>query len=281
MRRARSQDDIFRDELGKDLAELGTQPVDPNLWHKFRERISCCAGEFDNPATYKKLREALNESETKFGTSGNAVFYLSVQPDYFATIAKRLSEFGLLREENDRWRRVIIEKPFGHDLGSARKLNSQLTSVLQEHQIYRIDHYLGKETAQNLLVFRIGNAIFEPVWNRRYIDHVQLIVAESIGVEGRGAFYETAGAFRDVMKNHMFMLLALIAMEPPTSLEGEAIRNEKVKLLRSIHASTPEEALTDTVRGQYGEEIVGGKKVPGYRQEANVNPNSTVETYAA
>jgi len=274
-------DDVFRDQLGKDLAELGTQPVDPNLWSKFRERISYCAGEFDNPATYKKLADALSESETKFGTSGNAVFYLSVQPDYFATIAKRLSESGLLREENGRWRRVIIEKPFGHDLDSARKLNSQLTSVLQEHQIYRIDHYLGKETAQNLLVFRLGNAIFEPVWNRRYIDHVQLIVAESIGVEGRGAFYETAGAFRDVMQNHMFMLLALIAMEPPTSLEGEAIRNEKVKLLRSIHFSTPEEALTDTVRGQYGEGIVGGKKVSGYRQEPNVNPNSTVETYAA
>ena len=269
--------DVFRDQLGKDLAELGTQPVDPNLWSKFRERISYCAGEFDNPVTYKKLADALSESETKFGTSGNAVFYLSVQPDYFATIAKRLSEFGLLGEENGRWRRVIIEKPFGHDLDSARKLNSQLTSVLQEHQIYRIDHYLGKETAQNLLVFRIGNAIFEPVWNRRYIDHVQLIVAESIGVEGRGAFYETAGAFRDVMQNHMFMLLALIAMEPPTSLEGEAIRNEKVKLLRSIHLSTPEEALSDTVRGQYGEGIVGGKKVSGYRREPNVNPNSTVE----
>ena len=274
-------DDVFRDQLGKDLAELGTQQVDPNFWSKFRERISYCAGEFDNPATYKKLADALSESETKFGTSGSAVFYLSVQPDYFATIAKRLSESGLLREENGRWRRVIIEKPFGHDLDSARKLNSQLTSVLQEHQIYRIDHYLGKETAQNLLVFRIGNAIFEPVWNRRYIDHVQLIVAESIGVEGRGAFYETAGAFRDVMQNHMFMLLALIAMEPPTSLEGEAIRNEKVKLLRSIHFSTPEEALTDTVRGQYGEGIVGGKKVSGYRQEPSVNPNSTVETYAA
>jgi glucose-6-phosphate 1-dehydrogenase len=156
-----------------------------------------------------------------------------------------------LREENGRWRRVIIEKPFGHDLDSARKLNTQLTSVLQEHQIYRIDHYLGKETAQNLLVFRLGNAIFEPVWNRRYIDHEQLIVAECIGVEGRGAFYETAGAFRDVMQNHMFMLLALIAMEPPTSLEGEAIRNEKVKLLKSIHRSTLEEALQDTVRGQY------------------------------
>src|SRR6202047_942270 len=252
-------DEVFRNQLGKDLAELGTQPVDPNLWNLFRGRLSYCAGEFDNPATYKKLAEALAESEKDFKTSGNVVFYLSVQPDYFADIAKRLSEAGLLREEAG-WRRVIIEKPFGHDLETARKLNSQLTSVLQEHQIYRIDHYLGKETAQNLLVFRIGNAIFEPVWNRRYIDHVQLIVAESIGVEGRGAFYETAGAFRDVMQNHMFMLLALIAMEPPPSLVGDAIRNEKVKLLRSIHSSTPEEALTDTVRGQYGEGVVGGKK---------------------
>jgi glucose-6-phosphate 1-dehydrogenase len=274
-------DDIFRDQLGKGLSEFGTQPIDPNLWSKFRERISYCAGEFDKPETYKKLAEALRESETKFGTAGNAIFYLSIPPDYFGTIAMRLSEAGLLREENGRWRRVIIEKPFGHDLDSARKLNAELTSVLQERQIYRIDHYLGKETAQNLLVFRLGNAIFEPVWNRRYIDHVQLTVAESIGVEGRGAFYETTGAFRDVMQNHMFMLLALIAMEPPTSLEGEAIRNEKVKLLRSIHLSTPEEALANTVRGQYGEGIVNGKKVPGYRQEPKVNPNSTVETFAA
>jgi len=273
-------DEIFRNQLGKDLAELGTQPVDPNLWNVFRGRISYCAGEFDNPATYKKLAESLAESEKNFKTSGNVVFYLSVQPDYFGAIAQRLSEAGLLREENG-WRRVIIEKPFGHDLDSARKLNAELTSVLQEHQIYRIDHYLGKETAQNLLVFRLGNAIFEPIWNRRYIDHVQLTVAESIGVEGRGAFYESAGAFRDVMQNHMFMLLALIAMEPPTSLEGEAIRNEKVKLLRSIRQTTPEEALMNTVRGQYGEGIAGGKKVPAYRQEPNVNPNSTVETFAA
>ena len=274
-------DDIFREQLGKDLAALGTQPVDPNLWSKFRERISYCAGEFAKPETYKKLAEALRESEIKFGTAGNAVFYLSVPPDHFGTIAKHLSQACLLREENGRWRRVIIEKPFGHDLDSARRLNAELTSVLQERQIYRIDHYLGKETAQNLLVFRLGNAIFEPIWNRRYIDHVQLTVAESIGVEGRGAFYETAGAFRDVIQNHMFMLLALIAMEPPTSLEGEAIRNEKVKLLRSIHLLTPEEVLADTVRGQYGEGIVNGKKVPGYRQEPKVNPNSTVETFAA
>src|SRR3984957_6824880 len=274
-------DDIFRDQLGKALAELGTQPVDPNLWSRFRGRISYCAGQFDDPETYKKLKKALEASEKELKTSGNVVFYLSVQPDYFATIAKRLSEAGLLNEEGSQWRRVIIEKPFGHDLASARTLNAQLTSVLKEHQIYRIDHYLGKETAQNLLVFRLGNAIFEPIWNRRYVDYVQLTVAESIGVEGRGAFYESAGAFRDVMQNHMFMLLALIAMEPPTSLEGEAIRNEKVKLLRSIHLSTPEEALADSVRGQYGEAMVGGKKVAGYRQELNVNPNSTVETYAA
>jgi glucose-6-phosphate 1-dehydrogenase len=274
-------DEVFRDQLGKDLAELGTQPVDPNLWSRFRGRISYCAGDFDTPATYKKLAEVLAESEKNHKTSGNVVFYLSVQPDYFATIARRLSEAGLLVEENGRWRRVIIEKPFGHDLASARELNTKLTSVLQEHQIYRIDHYLGKETAQNLLVFRLGNAIFEPIWNRRYIDHVQLTVAESIGVEGRGAFYETAGAFRDVMQNHMFMLLALIAMEPPTSLEGEAIRNEKVKLLRSIRRTTPEEALWNTVRGQYGEGVIGGKKLTAYRQEPNVNPDSRVETFAA
>src|SRR6266403_649247 len=274
-------DEVFRDQLGKALAELGTQPVDPNLWSGFRGRISYCDGQFDDPETYKKLKKALDASEKELKTSGNVVFYLSVQPDYFATIAKRLSEAGLLNEEGSQWRRVIIEKPFGHDLASARTLNTQLTSVLKEHQIYRIDHYLGKETAQNLLVFRLGNAIFEPIWNRRYVDHVQLTVAESIGVEGRGAFYETAGAFRDVMQNHMFMLLALIAMEPPTSLEGEAIRNEKVKLLRSIRQTTPEEALMNSVRGQYGEGIVGGKKVLAYRQEPKVNPNSTVETFAA
>jgi glucose-6-phosphate 1-dehydrogenase len=206
-------DDVFRDQLGKALSELGTQPVDPNLWSRFRGRISYCEGEFDNPETYQKLKKALADSEKQFKTSGNVVFYLSVQPDFFATIAKRLSEAGLLAEGDGRWRRVIIEKPFGHDLASARKLNSQLTSVLQEHQIYRIDHYLGKETAQNLLVFRLGNAIFEPIWNRRYIDHVQLTVAESIGVEGRGAFYETAGVFREEMQNHTFMILGFIVIE--------------------------------------------------------------------
>jgi glucose-6-phosphate 1-dehydrogenase len=191
-----------------------------------------------------------------------------------------LAQYGLTREEGN-WRRVIIEKPFGHDLASAQELNRSLTSALQEHQIYRIDHYLGKETAQNLLVFRLGNAVFEPIWNRRYIDHVQLTVAESIGVEGRGAFYESAGAFRDVMQNHMFMLMALIAMEPPNSLQGETVRNEKVKLLQAVRQTSPEDALASTVRGQYGPGQIDGVSVPGYRQEKNVNPQSNVETYAA
>jgi glucose-6-phosphate 1-dehydrogenase len=273
-------DEGFQAQLGKDLAQLGTQPVDPNIWSEFQGRMLYCSGSFDDPKTYEKLGQRLAESAKRLGTNGNVLFYLSVQPSFFATIAKMLAQYGLTREEGN-WRRVIIEKPFGHDLPSALELNRNLTSALQEHQIYRIDHYLGKETAQNLLVFRLGNAVFEPIWNRRYIDHFQLTVAESIGVEGRGAFYESAGAFRDVMQNHMFMLLALIAMEPPNSLQGEAVRNEKVKLLQAVRSTTPEEALASTVRGQYGPGQVGGQSVPGYRQERNVNPESTVETYAA
>jgi glucose-6-phosphate 1-dehydrogenase len=273
-------DEGFQAQLGKDLAQLGTQPVDPNIWSEFQGRMLYCSGSFDDPKTYEKLGQRLAESAKRLGTNGNVLFYLSVQPSFFATIAKMLAQYGLTREEGN-WRRVIIEKPFGHDLPSALELNRNLTSALQEHQIYRIDHYLGKETAQNLLVFRLGNAVFEPIWNRRYIDHFQLTVAESIGVEGRGAFYESAGAFRDVMQNHMFMLLALIAMEPPNSLQGEAVRNEKVKLLQAVRSTTPEEALASTLRGQYGPGQVGGQSVPGYRQERNVNPESTVETYAA
>jgi glucose-6-phosphate 1-dehydrogenase len=279
---ARSEwnDDGFGDQLGRDLAKLGTQPVDAQVWKEFRGRMMYCAGSFDDPKTYECLEARLAESAKKFGTGGNVLFYLSVQPDFFAVIPKMLADRGLLREEGC-WRRVIIEKPFGRDLASARELNTKLTSVLQEHQIYRIDHYLGKETAQNLLVFRLGNAVFEPIWNRRYVDHVQLTVAESIGVEARGAFYETAGAFRDVMQNHMFMLLALIAMEPPTSLEGEAVRNEKVKVLGAIRRWKPEEVLINTVRGQYGAGSVDGRLVPAYRTEPNVDRNSNVETYAA
>jgi len=188
--------------------------------------------------------------DKKHRTGGNAVFYLSVQPDLIATIATQLRENGLVTETAAAWRRLIIEKPFGHDLASARELNATLVAALPEKQIYRIDHYLGKETAQNLLVFRLGNSMVEPIWNRRYIDRVEITMAETIGIEGRGAFYEKAGAFRDVMQNHLFMLLALVAVEPPTSLVGEAVRNEKAKLLENMRLLKPEEVLRDTVRGQ-------------------------------
>ena len=228
----------FRAQMTEAIGKFGTQKIDPRLWQEFEKRMYYCQGTFDDPATYRRLKELLDRSEKEHGTRGNALFYLSVQPTYFAEIPA-------------------------------------------QPQIFRINHYLGKETAQNILIFRMGNGMFEPIWNRRYIDHVQITVAESIGVEGRGAFYETAGAFRDVMQNHMFMLLALVAMEPPNTLSGEAVRNEKVKLLEAMRLLTPEAVARDTVRGQYGPGQSGGKAVPGYRQEANVDPNSTVETFAA
>jgi len=219
--------------------------------------------------------------DKKHRTGGNAVFYLSVQPDLIATIATQLRENGLVTETAAAWRRLIIEKPFGHDLASARELNATLVAALPEKQIYRIDHYLGKETAQNLLVFRLGNSMVEPIWNRRYIDRVEITMAETIGIEGRGAFYEKVGAFRDVMQNHLFMLLALVAVEPPTSLVGEAVRNEKAKLLENMRLLKPEEVLRDTVRGQYGPGKMAGKSVVGYREEPNVSPVSKIETFAA
>src|SRR5579859_754302 len=279
--RRESSSEVFREQLTDAINQFGTQKIDPALWAKFREKIYYCQGDFDSPATYKQLSHLLAEAETKHRTRGNALFYLSVQPSYFGAIAEQLKTGGLVSETEGRWRRVIVEKPFGRDLSSARSLNTKLSAALEEKQIYRIDHYLGKETAQNLLVFRLGNSMFEPIWNRRYVDHVQITVAESIGVEGRGSFYETAGTFRDVMQNHMFMLLALVAMEPPTSLSGEAVRNEKVKLLESLRLMKPAEVLRETVRGQYGSGMIEGKKSFAYRDEPNVSPTSTVETFAA
>ena len=273
--------EAFREQMTEAMKEFGTQKIDAELWKKFEERMYYCQGNFDDPATYKRLAGLLDDSEKKHGTKGNVLFYLSVQPIYFGQIPTQLKAHGLAEEKSDTWRRVIIEKPFGHDLASSQELNREISSALREKQVYRIDHYLGKETAQNILIFRMGNGMFEPIWNRGHIDHVQITVAESIGVEGRGAFYETAGAFRDVMQNHMFMLLALVAMEPPNSFSGEAVRNEKVKLLEAMRILTPEAVERDTVRGQYGPGEVDRKSVPGYRQEPNVDPNSTVETFAA
>ncbi len=278
----REMDDAgLRDELGRELRTFATRPVAEEVWADFRERLHYVRGGVEDPATYRTLAGRLAELDREHHTGGNALFYLATPPGEFAELARNLGSAGLVREEDGAWRRVVVEKPFGRDLDSARALNEVLRKAMREDQVFRIDHYLGKETVQNILVFRFANGIFEPVWNRRYIDHVQLTVAEDIGVEGRGAFYEQAGVLRDVVQNHMFQLLSLVAMEPPSSLAAEAVRNEKVKVLDAIRPMPPEEILQCAVRGQYGEGLVNGRKVPAYRAEPDVSPTSKVETYAA
>jgi glucose-6-phosphate 1-dehydrogenase len=248
---------------------------------KFVDRIDYFATEFDNDEGFEKLKAHLAELDTKFNTKGNRLFYLAVAPEFFADITARLGKHGMTggtrSSDNKGWVRVIIEKPFGTDLESAKKLNDSVNSVLHEDQIFRIDHYLGKETVQNILVFRFGNGIFEPTWNRNYIDNVQITAAESIGIEGRGPFYEAAGALRDVLQNHVMEVLSFVAMEPPDSFEANAVRFEKLKVWRAIEPIP----LEDTARGQYGPGTVDGQKVVGYRQEERVSPESQTETYAA
>lgn len=273
-------EDEFRGKMREAIVEFGTQEVDDDLWREFEERIRYCRGSFDEAETYEQLKVILAETDEHHHTGGNALFYLSVQPESFSTIAEKLHETELTSEDHQTWRRIVIEKPFGRDLTSARTLNTSLTSILAERQIFRVDHYLGKETTQNILVFRLGNNMIEPVWNRNFIDHIEITAAEAIGIEGRGAFYENTGAVRDMMQSHMLMLLALIAMEPPSSSAGEAIRNEKVKLLESIRIPSREDVLNDTVRGQYGPGSVDGVEVPGYRDEPGVSPDSQIETFA-
>ena len=279
--RRESDDAGLREELGRALRTFATRPVKDEVWADFRERLHYVRGDIEDPATYRRLADRLGELEREHRTGGNVLFYLATPPAEFAAVGRNLGAAGLSREPNGTWRRVVVEKPFGRDLESARALNEALLRAMREDQIFRIDHYLGKETVQNILVFRFANGIFEPVWNRRYIDHVQITVAEDIGVEGRGAFYEQAGVLRDVVQNHMFQLLALVAMEPPSSLAAEAVRNEKVKVLEAIRPMQPEEVLQATVRGQYGEGFLQGTKVPAYRDEPDVAPASKVETYAA
>jgi glucose-6-phosphate 1-dehydrogenase len=275
------EDEAFRDLMSAEIREFATRPVDPQLWTEFRERLHCVGGDLEKPETFRRLGERLAELDREHRTGGNALFYLATPPDAFGPLVRQLGEAGLTREEGGRWRRVILEKPFGRDLDSARQLNVEVTSVLREQQIFRIDHYLGKETVQNILVFRFANGIFEPVWNRRYIDHVQITVAEELGLEGRGAYYDRSGVLRDIIQNHIFQLLTLVAMEPPSSLGAEAVRNEKVKVLEAIRPMQPEEILAATVRGQYGDGAVGARRGPAYRQEKGVSPSSKTETYAA
>jgi glucose-6-phosphate 1-dehydrogenase len=279
--RGQMSTDDFRTKMSRDIQEFATVPVDPQIWQWFEQRLYYLAGEFQDADTYNQLQGLLATVDTECGTQGNYLYYLAVAPNFFCDIIWQLGSVGLTREENGHWRRVIIEKPFGHDLDSARALNKNISAVLQESQIYRIDHYLGKETVQNILVFRFGNGLFEPIWNHRYIDHVQITVAETVGVETRGGFYEGTGAVRDMVQNHLFQLLTMVAMEPPVSFDADAVRDEKSKLLKAIVPLTPEEVLTHTVRGQYGEGTIKGEPVPGYRSEPRVAPDSGTETFAA
>ena len=258
----------------------GVDTSDPKL-DPFVARIQYHAMNFDDASGYEGLKKLLADLDQKFDTKGNRLFYLATAPEYFSDIIKYLGDHCMARPadcgDGKNWVRVIIEKPFGHDLESAKALNDEVNKVFDEDQIFRIDHYLGKETVQNILVFRFANGIFENVWNRNYIDHVEITAAESIGIEGRGPFYETAGALRDVVQNHVMELLSFVAMEPPVSFEASAVRAEKVKVWKAIPKIHP----ADTVRGQYGPGIVDGKQVPGYRQEDRVHPRSQTETYAA
>jgi glucose-6-phosphate 1-dehydrogenase len=273
-------EDGYREYASAALRQFATRPVDEALWGEFTRRIHYVRGDFEDPQTYASLATALAHAARNDGTSGNALFYLATPPSEFVTIVRGLGAAGLTREDAG-WRRVVIEKPFGRDFESARVLNRELTGVLEEQQIYRIDHYLGKETVQNLMVFRFANGMFEPVWNRRYVDHVQITVAEELGVEGRGDYYEKAGVLRDIVQNHIFQLLTLVAMEPPSTLAPEAVRNEKVKVLDAIRCMSPEQVLHDTVRGQYGAGFMNGRKVAAYRAEPDVSSTSQTETYAA
>ncbi len=278
---ANFSDEDFREKLTKDIQEFGRSPFQKELWDWFKPRIYYHSGDFLDPNLYKQLKDKLAAVDKQQGTPGSYLCYLATAPQFFGEIIKQLGAVGLSAEDNGFWRRVIVEKPFGHDLESARSLNKGIMSVLDESQIYRIDHYLGKETVQNMMVFRFGNGIFEPIWNRRYVDHIQITVGETVGVEERGGYYDTAGALRDMIPNHTLQLVAMTAMEPPISFDSEAVRDEKAKVLHAIQPLSPEDVLTKAVRGQYGPGRLKEKPVPGYRTEPQVSPQSATETFVA
>jgi glucose-6-phosphate 1-dehydrogenase len=268
--------DAFAAEMREGILSFGgVDTSDPRL-DSFVSKISYFPLNFGDPASYAGLKAELERIAREKGIGGRRLFYLATAPEFFAPIMENLGAQGMAQPEQGTVA-VLIEKPFGHDLNSARDLNCQVNAVFSEDQVFRIDHYLGKETVQNLLVFRFANGIFEPIWNRNYIDHVQITVAETLGVEGRGPFYEKAGALRDVVQNHMMELLSLVALEPPSSFEAESVRREKLKVWRAI----PPIPIRNTVRGQYGPGLAGGEQVIGYRAEERVNPESGTETYAA
>jgi glucose-6-phosphate 1-dehydrogenase len=262
------------------------KPIDPAVWADFERGLSYVRGAADDPSTYEALRAYFARADAERGTGRCRLFYLAVPPSEVAAIVEGLRASRLVTDTNAEraggaWSRVVFEKPFGHDIASARELNDTVASAFDESQVFRIDHYLGKETVQNILVFRFANSLFEPVWGRQHVDHVQITVAEEIGVEGRGRFYEQTGVTRDIVENHAMQLLCLTAMEPPISLSPNAVRDEKVKVLRSLRRMEPSEVARHAVRGQYARGVVGGEDVLGYREEPEVSPESRVETYVA
>jgi glucose-6-phosphate 1-dehydrogenase len=279
-RRPKSDDD-FRKEMEEAVRKFSRQAVRDEIWKTFSQSLFYHQSEFGDEAGYKRLSERLNEIDKNHGTRGNRLFYLAAGPEQFEPILKHLKAAGLNQTCKGSWARVIIEKPFGTDLASARELNRIVRNSFSEEQTYRIDHFLGKETAQNILVLRFANAIFAPLWNTHYVDHVQITAAETLGVGTRAGYYESAGALRDMVQNHLLQLLCLVAMEPPTDLGADSIRDEKVKVVRSLRRWSPDEIVANVVRGQYTKGAIHGDPVVGYREEQNVNPDSQTETFVA
>jgi glucose-6-phosphate 1-dehydrogenase len=277
--RSKMSDEEFKAKLKESLKKSEPQLSD-QLWDSFSQNFHYLAGGYDDPKVYQTLSETLDRFDKEKGTSGNRIFYLSTPPNVFEPIITNLGAVGLSSEQGG-YSRVVIEKPFGHDLASAQALNKHVKEVFREHQIYRIDHYLGKETVQNLLVMRFANSIFEPIWDRRHVDHVQITASEDLGVGSRAGYYESSGILRDMFQNHLFQVMCLIAMEPPVAFEANAIRDEKLKILKSIRPFDDKSLKHWAVRGQYGPGYLAGEKVPGYRQEEGVDPKSITPTYAA
>jgi glucose-6-phosphate 1-dehydrogenase len=271
----------FRKRLREALAKHRSGQVSDDVWESFSRSIFYLAGDSKMPETYEELKNFLNELDAERGTEGNRIYYLSSSPSLFPTIVERLGEAGMNEEENGGYARLVVEKPFGRDLMSARELNGDIRRYFEERQIYRIDHYLGKDTVQNILALRFANGIFEPVWNQHYVDHLQLTVAEDLGVGTRGAFYEEAGALRDIVQNHVMQVLSLTAMEPPVTFDAESVREEKVKVLKAVRPIPEGQVDLYAVRGQYTRGWVFGEEVKGYREEEDVAPDSTTETYVA
>jgi glucose-6-phosphate 1-dehydrogenase len=273
--------DALRDGLMKGLREFATRPVDDKVARRLLECVTSIEVDAKDPASFDRMREQLESLEANRSTGGNRLFYLATPPNAFAPISRELGRTGLLRENNGAWRRLVVEKPFGTDLSSAQALNAQLLKILDEHQIYRIDHYLGKETVQNILVLRFANGMFEPIWNRNHIDHVQITVHEKLGVGHRGSFYDSTGALRDMVPNHLFQLLSLAAMEPPIRFDAHSVRTEKADVLAAIQVQSEQEALRNSVRGQYLGGKIGDIELPDYFKSEDVRPDSTTETYVA